>query len=282
MTEKHRRGEPMMCHLCIVKRAGTKEDIIPKWARKRLNTLGEWANGYPTSVLIPLCSECNGAFGERFENRAAPLMGAMMVGEARELQMADQSLIARWIWKTSLLWTLAGGQLKEGPLSYAREALTHMKVNDSMPRSGFVRIGTLDPQRMYSTPWSMMPPHPRFYFHSPGELPQYHWYDVGTLGWIMWEAVIGDPKDMEQFINTRLGGEPLVRIWPVDVGAVSWPTSSLTLTDVEALRRAWRVGRWPPPKDAPTRAGVSHDHAGLKYSPWPLPYDDEPSSDAGS
>ena len=140
-----------MCPVCVFRRANTKEDIVPQWARRRFANFGHYPGGLP-SELVPMCSTCNGDFASNFENDAAPLMGPMVAGEPigsgvhALLTPSQQEVIGRWVIKTLLLTYLARSDGPADKLEVTRQILCDMKIRKTPPAQSLVRIGTINPR----------------------------------------------------------------------------------------------------------------------------------------
>jgi hypothetical protein len=238
-----------MCPVCIDRRADTKEDVVPQWARDEYAKFGEYSGGLP-SVLMPMCSICNGQFGRNFENFAAPIMRRMVSGEpvanGRHLTLTptQQTIIGEWTIKTLLLTYLARSQGPADKLEMCRQICCDMKVHKTPPHQSFVRIGWINahPHR------DQGPPHQDL--HEVGSLPGAAYFGVCSLGFLVWEAVVGDPHDMEPFVNRVEDTDHLIRVWPPQIGSTRWPPRfAMSDADLDVLRQGWTAGLWPPPPD---------------------------------
>jgi hypothetical protein len=135
-----------VCPLCHTSPADTREDVLPQWARKRIRKLGVYKGNQVPSILLPLCRDCNAAFGRRYENAAAPILGPMTDGESRELSPSDQELIGRWIVKTLLLGALAPDvPAAPGQREQIRRLCCEMRDRGTPPHQSFVRLAGFDP-----------------------------------------------------------------------------------------------------------------------------------------
>lgn len=262
-----------MCPVCLLRPADTSEDILPDWARQRIRKLGTFKGGQVPSIRMPMCSTCNGAFNKLYENETAPIMGPMIDGEHRELLPAEQEIVGRWIIKSDLLLALGHAYLTVQEHEVLRRICLDMSVSKRPPHQSFVRLGGFDRMRPVDAPG-----HPDL--HSVGPLPATLSWGATQLGWVSWEIAIGDSRVMEPFVSSCSDNESLVRVWPPQMAAISWPPSQgLVLRDIYTLRAAWQERVWPPPAAARIPVDVGSHKRGIIVAPHPSP--DEPQGAYG-
>ena len=238
-----------VCPVCSDLRPTTKEDIIPKWARKVYKDLGSWPGGVPSELML-MCSPCNKRLGQRFENYAAPLMSPMLRGEPVVLSAADQGFIAGWLAKTTLLsWLRSNHPVDQ--LELIRAAVRSVIDRRVPPGASFVRIGLVDP-----ADWAG-PPHEHAW--EPGPLPPVFLFSVSSLVSLTWELVIGDPDVIDPFIIATPDSDWNVRIWPPQIGGISWPPPNRhSFADMADRRAAYEAMEHPPPKTWERHEGTDH------------------------
>ena len=233
-------GGTLLCPVCTKRPADTKEDIVPNWARRRIRAFGQYPGNQLPSELMPMCRQCNSAFGKLYENEAALVIGPMVSGEQCLLSISDQQLVGRWIIKTMMVFYLARADLTAHQLRFVRDIVSHMKVYKTPPHQSFVRIGSLNPHQAAD--------HSYLHPHKVGPLPRNVLFGVASLGWLVWEMAVGDPRVMEPFVSSCLDNDALVRVWPPQLVPLPWPPPTrCTESDLYTLRHAWRAGKWPPP-----------------------------------
>jgi len=251
-TRVPRPSVPLLCPICKIRRANTKEDIVPEWARRRIRAFGTFPRNQVPSELMPMCSDCNGTFNQNYENDAALLMGPMVSGEPRILTPSDQKLIGSWIVKTMLLLTVAQHNLPPDVVELARIGVLDMKVHKAVPHQTLVRIGSIDPYK-----FDIQGPR-KGNLHGLGRLPDTALFSVATLGYIAWEMAIGDPRLMGPFINSLRDNPSLATVSPPQLAQVAWPSPKpLASHDFDALILAWQEHRWPPPVGVAILPGVT-------------------------
>jgi len=224
------------------RRANTKEDIVPDWARQRIRKLGQYPGDQLPSELMPMCSDCNGTFGRKFEDVTAPVLGPVVEGEDHQFSVPDQYLTARWIVKTMLLFQLARADLTVNQLMLARDILSDMKVKKGVPGSALVRVGSIDPHDAQGLAHEDT--------HTLGSLPETAVFAVSSLGWLVWEMALGDANHMEPFVRSCVDNELFLRVWPPQVTSLQWPPAAHCMeSDLHKMRQAWTAKSWPPPPD---------------------------------
>jgi hypothetical protein len=87
----------------------TKEHIWPQWLYERANVKAEgvrWADGKwvsPSSTTLPLCADCNNAFGTELEGPVSLIIDDLENGNG--ISDAEAERLVRWLWKfEGLFW----------------------------------------------------------------------------------------------------------------------------------------------------------------------------------
>jgi len=251
-----------VCPLCHTNPADTREDVLPQWARKRIRKLGVYKGNQVPSILLPLCRDCNAAFGRRYENAAAPILGPMTDGESRELSPSDQELIGRWIVKTLLLGALAPDvPAAPGQREQIRRLCCEMRDRGTPPHQSFVRLAGFDPGQPIDAAGHGD-------LHRPGYLPTALARATQCMGHVAWEVVVAAPRELERFVASCPDNDALSRIWPPQLSTISWPPSTkLVFRDILTLRLAWNERRWPPSPDGRLPSPIDSPRAGLLVRP---------------
>lgn len=236
---KQQRG---LCPICEKRPKGTTEDILPQWARERMKSLGTFPKDQAPSVITRLCAKCNGNLGHHYEDEAAPLIGPMIEGNNCLLNPTSQGIISRWINKTNLLFHFA--KAKNPPVAQlilARDILRHLAVQKTDVDASFIRLGVL--------PLVDPPDAPNEALHRSGALPPMAFSGVLSLGYLVWEAVIGDGEHVRPFAEACANNDALVRVSPTQPIDLEWPPPrALSVDDIHNLRAAWTTThRWPVP-----------------------------------
>lgn len=229
-----------LCPVCSTDPATTTEDIIPRWLRKRLRQIGSFNKDQIPSELLRVCESCNGTFGRTLEDKVAPILGPMIIGERCELTQLDQELIGCWIAKTALLLDLARMERVPAHRSAIRELLIGIKSGET-PKGTFARLGTIDPYDIEGPP--------EYSLHKKGEYPAMVTNSNVFFGNLVIEAaVLRFPDELNAFIEPD--NEWLINVSPARAENVVWPPPSrLTYASTTLLRQAWESHCWPPPTD---------------------------------
>ena len=240
-----------LCPVCAERPADTKEDLLPKWGRKRIAKLGTYANGQLPSVLMPLCLKCNRAYGKLYENDAALIIGPMVDGQSRQLSPTDQEVIGRWVIKSSLLYWL-GARRCHRPIGFGwcKRSCEACAAARRRPTSRLF---------VSATPTRASPDgdvsHPGL--HHDGRIPETMIHGTATLGYFAWEIAVGAPELFGSYVESCEDNDALIRVWPPQMTTLSWPPPrSLTTRDIYSLRLAWQSGVWPPDPERPPHPGA--------------------------
>jgi len=225
------------CPICLVRPADTKEDVLPQWARRRMARLGEYVGGQHPSILLRICSNCNGTLSRTFEAPAAPILGPMVSGEDQDLDLNAQLTITRWFVKSLLVHNI-----KVQGTSPTNRTLLRFLTNDSgLPFPAYLRIGRLAPTSGAGHSEDLRPTGP---FLVP------FLATVNTTGHLVADLAIGHP--MPPFVDSQVGIASLIQVSPPMHPLVAWPPPRpVTISDVNRLRASWVAGCWPPLQGTP-------------------------------
>lgn len=100
------------CNLCYATRYDlNNEDVLPMWLRTVLqkwvlSLAGEAAPAIPAKTLLKICKRHNSTLARQLEDRIAPALKKMVVGEAVTLSADEQRILLSWLVKTSTLFDL--------------------------------------------------------------------------------------------------------------------------------------------------------------------------------
>jgi hypothetical protein len=90
----------------------TKEHVWPRWLTERAEIRAEgvrWGDGRlvaPSSATLPLCADCNHAFGAELEEPVSRIFEEMERGAG--ISDPDAEMLVRWLWKfEGLFWNAA-------------------------------------------------------------------------------------------------------------------------------------------------------------------------------
>ena len=254
---------PRKCPVGLANPADTREDVMPQWVRKRIRKLGIYVGDRVPSILMPMCNDCNGKFGRRFENETAPILGPMMDGEHRPLSTADQEIIGRWIIKTALLGALGQAVPGTPERERIRSFCCAMRDHGTPPHQSFVRLGAFDRGVPIDAEGHSN-------LHQTGYLPTVHVRGANISGHVAWEVAIGEPSELGRFITSCTDNDALALIWPPQLTEVAWPPPTrLTYRDVLTLKLAWTERRWPPSPDGLLPSPIDLPTVGLIKGPHP-------------
>jgi hypothetical protein len=252
-----------MCPVCLENHADTREDVMPKWVRKRIRKLGVYVGDRVPSILMPMCKQCNRKFGHRYENETAPILGPMMDGESRLLMTVDQEIVGRWIVKTTLLGALNQTTAGSPDSERIRRFCCSMRDHGTPPHQSFVRLGAFDREQPIDAQGHGN-------LHRPGYLPTVHVRGANVSGHVAWQVAIGEPSELERFIASCTDNDSLKLIWPPQLTPVAWPPPvKLTYRDVLTLKLAWNERQWPPSSDGLLPSPIGLPTVGLIKGPHP-------------
>ncbi len=245
---------------------------MPQWVRKRIRKLGVYVGNQVPSVRMPLCKDCNGTFGRKYENETAPILGPMMDGESRFLAPSDQEVVGRWIVKTVLLSALDPRLAVPGPeREEIRRLCCDMRDHGTPPHQSFVRIAGFDRDQPIDADGHDD-------LHRTGYLPTLLTRATQISGHVAWEAGVGAPRELERFVAFSSDNDLLVRIWPPQLVVVQWPPPiKLVYRDILKLKLAWNERRWPPSEDGLLPSPIGSPRVGLIVGPGPSATPDLPS-----
>lgn len=208
---------------------------MPTWARNLVLEMGppKERQQHPRRLKLRICVSCNSEMAVRYEQTTADLLKPMVRGrDVTGLSPKAQSLIGRWIIKTTLLFIIRDA-IPTG-VDHRRESHALVQMNrGALPPDGFsVRIaqflaeddpsdrpgdglrGSLDGAQ----------PLGLFAFH--------------TLGRLCMEVVAGPPNRTLDFIDRTQDDGRLLRVWPPSVKVADYvPSGVLTKNDIEVMRK---------------------------------------------
>lgn len=135
----------------------SKEHVIPGWLLEELGIQpadqfmgvhradlvdlpqSERSQGAHTLVQGNVCTDCNLGWMSDLENRANPLLGAMGKLQRIQLQRDDSVLLATWIFKTLILYSVTTNYRKIVPDS----VFGYIRLNSMPPPGNHVEIAYL-------------------------------------------------------------------------------------------------------------------------------------------
>jgi hypothetical protein len=239
-------GNP--CPIC--KRYGslTFEDVLPTWQRKvaLAMSLPDVSNQAPARLKLRICRDCNGRLGRVFEHSVAPLMTPMIKGESIILSKRSQTLISAWAVKTHILLLYALQERNNPVLREPMIAMIRKLLDQPLPPvQSSVRLCRTSLKAQNPADFS------RLSDLVPENRPLVGSYEVSWIGTLGIETLIGHQATLLPFIADCDGmAKRFVRIWPPQVGQITWPcTEIVTQGELLALRAAWaeRTPSWEPP-----------------------------------
>jgi len=225
------------CALCRDTGPLTDEDILPLWARSELFALfpPKPSQSRPARIKIRICQDCNRRMGRRFEATAAPILKPLLSGRSGSLGPDEQCVISYWAIKTILLLGIAN--LRKVGRNYERDRTRLIQLADGRepPNGTSVRMarypagpdGTEEGARLAE----ILPDGAPRGVENVG---------VFSLGYVAFEVVVANPDEMMRFISLTRGSDKLVRIWPIQLQAVSFPPPLvLARADLTAMQAAF-------------------------------------------
>jgi hypothetical protein len=230
--------EMAWCYLCKQYLPKTKEDVVSTWLRGHNKRLQGQVR-MPDRYLMPLCSHCNNALGNEFENPAAPLLKQLRRGRNVVLSEAEQLTIAKWCLLKDLEFQMArkivfaaDGTRKNSfrqrePFRLSLQQM--LETGDPVPHAS-VRIGILGahgPSLGGFAPDGFDPRAARLT----------SLYPAGTF---VVEGIIGRTQDIIDLHVERTANDArLTRIWP-PTGQPVLVSDRLVTGDVDAILQALR------------------------------------------
>jgi hypothetical protein len=175
----------------------------------------------------------------RYEDRVAPLVKPMMWGKDRHLTEGQQTHVARWVLKTSLLLAILKIIKSGGDPERTRQTLVHMLDVDVPPDGSSVRIGR------FTAGEGMHNEKARMAKLLPGGAPKgVVSFGVSSFAHLVFEHLVDDSRSIATFIAGTKRSDRLIRIWPPQVEGIDFPPPHVfTDADMAALRAAYRLPR---------------------------------------
>jgi hypothetical protein len=229
----HRRA----CLFCGTVRKTTNEHIIAAWIgrllRDHYGAIGEVSfrhesehpeAGVPTRekhakqpryISRAFCANCNGGWMGRLEERAEPVVGPLILGEARSLSAADQETLVFWATKTSLAFLSVEHETTKWARAEEYRALfcTQAPLPNSQVWVGASGQGLAIWYRPHRHPHPLL----------VGETGEVHGFGVTlAVGYAVFYVLVG----YSGRVDMRLRDEPatmLREIWPTKPRGVQWP-----------------------------------------------------------
>ena len=258
----------MACVFCASEGPMSKEDAIPRWALRKIGTLGkivtrlapsdEYLRTYTGIVarFPDVCARCNNGWLSRLEATVRPWLEPTLVGEGSAFATPQQQTLAFWAAKTATLYEAAMRMRTHGP-SFPPEtwAWLYARRDSREPPPGtHVWFSRYDPWNPPNEPDTFrvsntLPTLIR-YAHRPGDADpaSLHYFHTFTIGYLAVQ-VFGQRfrSDGRSHDDTPLADmlpparvEPLqVRVWPKPERVVVWPPK-VTIANAEIAEFA----RW--------------------------------------
>lgn len=235
---KPERGDSPKCLFCGTEGNLTREDAWPEWlldlfTLEHGRTGTEWRFSkeryYEERILVPhrpprlrrkiVCKPCNEGWMSGLEQAAKPILAPMIVGETRELSMADQKIIGAWAVKTGITLNLMGrGERFVEP----QEARTFL-YEQGEPSPDF-RVYANSPR---GPGFSLFHEHVAVAWPRPDGVtssrPDGHWHWI-MAGDVLFQVVAGYREDKAPPAEVR-GEEHFDRIWPTR-DRLQWPSKT--------------------------------------------------------
>jgi hypothetical protein len=128
------------------------EHVIPRWVSRefptdtwhmedRLTKYVRKTKKYIHLVSPMPCQRCNNTWLSRIENDAKPILAPLMHGKRSSLEPRDQVIIARWVFKTALIYDLLAEQQAPRPRYFDDEEYVTFREDLSFRPSYIFFIG---------------------------------------------------------------------------------------------------------------------------------------------
>jgi hypothetical protein len=230
---------------------------VPTWARKHVIGLATFGprDQFPRRVKMRMCMDCNGRLGRDFERHASELLKPMLDGSEVTLSRRDQSHIARWVVKTSLLMNISGLRTEDPDRSRAIAVVRSLMAEFIPPRQTLIRIF----RRNINEEDSLIEKVSAVRVKAPPTA----FFSISSVGYLAWEMAIGPNGPILEYQSETAGRAGFSRIWPPQGNAVQWPTYTVSTAEIEELRAAYLEAAKPgvsPPVvrqwDAPEKASA--------------------------
>lgn len=191
-------------------------------------------------IKIRICKKCNERMGTQIEVPAAVLLKPLFTGAESVVKIDQQQILAKWIFKVSLLEAFASSRPDNWGYSNLRQILHKLVIADQIP-SCMVRLGTrhLDDEedalpRRYTG--DLLP---------VTQMPRSAYFAVSTHLHLVWELVVGVDREISGFARrTDSKTRWLQRVWPPPGGSVDLSqTEPLALGQIEAMRHDFMSNR---------------------------------------
>ncbi len=234
------------CRICGSKEPRqTAEDAYPLWLRKRifewLRSLPpaflplDWEQGSKT-LLMPVCQTCQKALNVRFESPASTLLKTMLDGSEVLLSPAQQTLIAGWAVKTSLVLRLkSAADLKLHEATQDLRVQLCQLLKERTPAANTTTRIAYFSDRLKASRGRLLPPGwPDVLDARDG------WFSVIAVPGFVSETIKGPPDLIESFINMTKDDDRFLLVWPEQTSPQRWPPRELlSIYDVEIIGKSW-------------------------------------------
>jgi hypothetical protein len=247
---------PKQCLFCG-NAANSKEHLWPRWILERLGKRRDPTRrkiGKAPAKTVPhseveircVCIPCNGGWMKGLEIENSSLIGEMMKDVSMSLNPTQQTSLANWAMKTSMVLDDVETESRDGHF-YSREEAEGLRLHRTIPIPTNVWIGRYSKSDLTAngTVVSLdVPNRPKAAKASISTILVGH-FVVQTV------TIHNDPKQgiLVSAIDVAVGDwdSLLVQIWPHGSEAVSWPPpETFTQTgqhSIGTLLDRWRLGK---------------------------------------
>jgi hypothetical protein len=190
-------------------------------------------------MQMRICTICNSRMATVYEDSAAPVLKPLMADVAVPLTTNQQRIAGRWVIKTTLLFSVARSIDIGADYQAARRHLLRLTEGNIPPDGASVRIGRYpaaqdDPEGQTADEASLLP---------GGPPKNVETFGLHSLGYLAFEVVVGDPREIYNFMGRTKDSDRLIRIWPPRLESIGFPPQQiLTRTDLAAMRNAFNRG----------------------------------------
>ncbi len=218
----------MACIFCDNSGPLSREHVFATWLKQAVDTKGrivhtyaphaghpgkalEWEAAGFDVVTRKVCTTCNTGWMAELEEQTRPILTPLIRGKVRHLDVADQTIIARWAGKTAVTLNAADHAT---PSRFPNGFVTALKSGEPPPMTQ-VWFGALDFRAVAGA-------NVRMRISGPGFQAQLAVMPLLLLGRLLLVAFVRlDPRALPRLVQHTLQNV-LSQIWP-PVERVRWP-----------------------------------------------------------